>query len=203
MGFQTALSMVFENEGGLQTLDQAKRVGDPGGETKYGITQHTLDGFDRALYRLPELARDLTQEQAERIYSLLFWVEPRMGRVDLWAPGVALFMFDAGVQHGPGLVARAAQRIVGGVVIDGVIGKYTLWAFERYGALPLLLDLAQWRRRLVADWVQRNPKRERLRAGIAKRIDRTLRQAVFEEIVARPTQQAVVLWGGRGVIPGA
>lgn len=198
--FSRSFGLVMDNEGGLLTQKEAQHIGDHSRETMYGITQETLTRL-----RFTLRARDLTLDDAQSIYYSEYWRKPNLDRLSLWSPGVAIFLFDAGVQHGPSRAVRWLQHIVG-TTVDGILGPHSIGTAEKYGAVPCLLDLAAKRRRFLRQWIggargAKRVARERARKGVMDRVDRTLRYAVFEEIENRPTQHAAVLWRGRGFLP--
>lgn len=166
--------IVAHNEGGHVSEEEAKRWGDWGGETMWGITEVTLRGLGLDLD--PE---DLTQEQAREIYREHYWRPVR----DLCqaSPGVALAVYDFGVNSGPRRAVRYLQRIVG-TADDGIVGPNTIALVRHYGALPAILDLSRERRRMLRHWVAKDPRREVLREGLMLRVDRVERAAVKEAV---------------------
>lgn len=101
---------------------------DPGGATKWGVTIRTLvaKGLDLnndgAINRKD--IRDMTPEQAERIYFLEYW--KASGCPDL-PDGVVLVHYDSAVNQGVGRAIRFLQKAAR-VKVDGVFGPKTLAA---------------------------------------------------------------------------
>lgn len=89
------------NEGGYTT-----GVGDPGGETKWGISKRSYPWLD---------VSTLTLEQAKGIYEKDFW--ERLDASSL-PDGVAFQLFDFAVNSGIETAVRALQRAIG-VADDG------------------------------------------------------------------------------------
>ena len=100
-----ALKTVLKWEGGY--VNHPK---DPGGATNMGITQKTLQGWRGA----PVTAEDmkaLTHKEAEAIYKARYWAACQCEALEF---PVALMVFDAAVNHGPG-----RQTAAGGAGRDG------------------------------------------------------------------------------------
>ncbi len=101
---------ILEAEGGL--VDDPN---DPGGLTKYGISQAAFPDLD---------IRNLTPEQAIGIYATDYW-EP--AKCPALPQALALVHFDAAVNCGVGQAARFLQQAVG-VTVDGIVGPVTIAA---------------------------------------------------------------------------
>lgn len=121
--FDEAFRIVVGHEGGY--VDDPK---DPGGRTKYGISQRAHPGVDIAA---------LTLEGAKRIYRESYWDRAHCHIMD---PGLALIVFDAAVNNGVGQAARWLQAALG-VTVDGVIGPATRAAFASANAEEVLTEL--------------------------------------------------------------
>lgn len=111
--FQRAIPILLEEEGGL--VDDPN---DPGGLTKYGISQRSYPGED---------IRALTPEAAATIYARDYW--PASGAEQLPWP-LCLFVFDHGVNAGSVAAIKCLQRAAH-VPDDGRLGPQTLAAVQR------------------------------------------------------------------------
>jgi lysozyme family protein len=132
-----ALKTVLKWEGGY--VNHPK---DPGGATNMGITQKTLQGWRGA----PVTAEDmkaLTHKEAEAIYKARYWAACQCEALEF---PVALMVFDAAVNHGPGRAARLLQEALG-VTVDGAIGPVTLGAAQAKDPAALATEIAA--RRMV------------------------------------------------------
>ena len=137
MDFDTSFSALIGNEGGY-----TPGRGDPGGETKFGISKRS--------YPMEDIP-NLTLERARDIY-----------RHDYWAPAgcdalpepIKFDLFDMAVNSGVHQAVRTLQRAVGQTE-DGLLGSKTLMACQsmspdrlvmRFNACRLLFmtDLAIW-----------------------------------------------------------
>lgn len=105
-----AIVFVLKMEGGL-TEDPA----DPGGLTKYGISQKSYPNLD---------IRNLTEDQAREIYKKDYWLPCSCN--DLPTP-FAIAVFDTAVNQGHTKAKRLLQ-IALDVPVDGVIGDKTIAA---------------------------------------------------------------------------
>ena len=104
--FDAAFAVIVGEEGGY-----ARDPADPGGETKFGISQRAYPALDIAT---------LTLEDAKAIYRRDYWERHRCGEMPWhWA----LAMFDAAINQGGG--ARWAQRALSAAE-DGAVGPETL-----------------------------------------------------------------------------
>lgn len=120
--FDAALAHVLAMEGGFSDDPY-----DPGGPTNFGITLRTyaahtgraLDASSQAAL-IAEL-RAIAPQTVRAIYRTRYW-EP--ARCPTLPPALALFHFDAAVNHGVGTAIRALQEALP-VAVDGEIGPIT------------------------------------------------------------------------------
>jgi lysozyme family protein len=110
--FARAIERVLIHEGG-----DADDPRDPGGRTRWGISQRTYPTLDIA---------KLTRAEAIALYRRDFWT-PLQG--DALPPALAFQALDAAVNHGVGRTVRWLQRLVG-VRVDGQLGPLTLAAIQ-------------------------------------------------------------------------
>lgn len=90
--FEKAISFVLEHEGGL-----VKDKNDPGGLTKYGISQKSYPYLD---------IRNLTLEKAKQIYYENYWLKADCDKISF---PLNLIIFDTAVNCG---VRRAKEFVV-------------------------------------------------------------------------------------------
>lgn len=161
--FERSITLVFGHEGGYVN-DPA----DPGGPTKYGITQKTLSAWRGKPVSAAEV-QGLTLAEASKILQAQYW-RPVRGN-DL-SSGVDHAMFDYAVNSGPAQAAKTLQRIVG-VEVDGIIGARTLAAANNRTAAQLIDALCDARLvflRGLRTW-------KRFGKGWASRVERVRREA--------------------------
>jgi lysozyme family protein len=106
--FEQALEFVFAHEGCFSD-DPA----DSGGLTRWGISQKNHPDVD---------IRNLTQEQATKIYQSEYWDACKCGEMP---PALAFVLFDMAVNQGAGVAVRDLQKLLN-VKVDGIIGAETM-----------------------------------------------------------------------------
>lgn len=122
--FANAVKITLEKEG-VFANDKA----DAGGETKYGISQRFLDGI-----KYPKKARDITKDEAVELYYVHFWKRCNGDNIH---PGIALMLFDYGVNSGVGTACKTLQRVINfepstkDIDVDGAIGNETIKALNK------------------------------------------------------------------------
>ncbi|GLC25054.1 glycoside hydrolase family 108 protein [Roseisolibacter agri] len=130
--FDAAVSVVFGHEGGF-----ALHADDPGGATKFGITQATLAAWRKRPVTVDDV-RSLSRLEAKRIYRARYW---RGTGAELCAefgrPRLALQQLDWAVNGGPKArwYLQAALNAVADVgarplVVDGIHGPATRAALQ-------------------------------------------------------------------------
>lgn len=121
-----AIALMLLIEGG-----EANVQGDPGGHTKYGITQATLDRLNAThamAWGLPTNVTDLDPGHAAMIYANVQW--PAIQGDDLPA-GLAPLVLNAAVNMGEPRAVMLLQETVG-TPVDGQIGPATLYAVHTW-----------------------------------------------------------------------
>jgi len=124
MSFERAVAFTIEQEGSVLVEDPA----DPGGLTKFGISQKSYPRLNIAT---------LTRAEAERIYYTDFWMRVQG---ETWAYPIGLTLFDTGVNAGVVTAIRTLQQCVGAVT-DGVIGPQTRRATTAWDPQVLMLEM--------------------------------------------------------------
>lgn len=127
MNRDQAIALMIQLEGGYANVK-----GDPGGRTKYGITQTTLTLFLSSRLALfdtwPHDVANLVPEQAATIYEAVDWAQ--IHGDDL--PGVlAPLVLNASVNEGEPTAVGLLQECVG-VPVDRVLGSRTLEAVKAW-----------------------------------------------------------------------
>lgn len=107
MSFHHAFELVVGLEGGY-----VNDPDDPGGETKYGISERAFPSED---------IKNLTLDRAKELYHRHYWEK---AQCSLYPPPLDVYMFDCAVNQGPDAAIKLLQRVLG-VKADGVIGPVT------------------------------------------------------------------------------
>ena len=118
--FQHCIDRILAEEGG-----QSNHPADPGGLTKFGISQRAYPTLDIA---------HLTLADAEALYRRDYW-QPIQG--DQLPPGLDLLMLDCAVNQGIVTAIKLLQQSLQ-IRDDGLLGPKTLTAAEV--AMPDVLD---------------------------------------------------------------
>ena len=115
--FEKSVEFTLKMEGGSSVENDPN---DPGGKTKYGISQKAF----------PNLNIDtLTLEEAKEIYRKNYWQACRCDELPF---EFAVCVFDTAVNQGVNKAKRLLQ-IALGVTVDGVIGDKTIAAAFKAG----------------------------------------------------------------------
>ncbi|EHS3288890.1 peptidoglycan-binding protein [Escherichia coli] len=146
---------------------------DSGGETKYGISDRrdgVIDGkTDVNGDGKPDTRiRDLTREQVAQIYWRDYWLP---AGCDQWPDGVAMFVFDAAVQHGVKKAIRILQEAAD-VDADGIIGSRTRKAVSLSTPDWLLARCIVRRSRFYADIIKSKPAQGKYLNGWFNRMEK-------------------------------
>jgi|SRR6185312_7685704 len=118
-----AITLMLRLEGGYADVK-----GDPGGRTKYGITQATLTAQRAANHNLPLDVTDLSIGQAASIYRIVDW---EVMRCDNLPPALAALMLNSAVNQGEPTAVALLQECVK-VPVDFVMGPRTLEAVQAW-----------------------------------------------------------------------
>lgn len=113
MNYRTMIERILSHEGGY-----VNNPADPGGETKWGISQRS---YPNVVIRL------LTREDAIAIYKRDFWDRLNGDRLP---PAIGYQLLDSAVNSGISQSIRFLQRAIG-VADDGAFGPVSLAALQR------------------------------------------------------------------------
>jgi len=102
--FELALAEVLRWEGGY-----VNDANDPGGATNRGITQTTYNAWRREHGKPPRPVAEIGEDEVRAIYRERYWTLVAERWDQAGHPGIALYLFDAAVQHGVG-AARVFER---------------------------------------------------------------------------------------------
>lgn len=128
MDFEQAVRIVLMHEGGLSDIPE-----DPGGLTKFGISQRAFPKLD---------IRNLTLDGAKEIYRQHYWDMCRCDKLPSWA---RLIVFDCAVNQGVARATTFIQRI-GKVKVDGIIGPLTIESLSKVDPMEFVYRYKTQRR---------------------------------------------------------
>lgn len=126
--FDQALAVVIGHEGGF-SAERADAGNWTGGRVGAGVLRGTKFGISAAAYPTIDIG-GLTPEGAAAIYRADYWSRIDGDRLP---PPLALLVFDAAVNNGPGRAIEWLQQSVG-VTVDGKLGPETLVALGNRAA---------------------------------------------------------------------
>lgn len=154
MDFIQAVKIVLGHEGGF-----VDNPDDPGGSTKFGISQRQYPTLD---------IHELTEKEAMQIYERDYWHKMKC---DYLPPQVRLIVFDCAVNQGAPRASMFLQRACGQSA-DGIIGPATIKAATDFSPLFLVDSISRQRMQAYI----RNPNWSTFGKGWAARLlDITLR----------------------------
>jgi len=138
--FKECLKEVLRWEGGYSN-DKYDR----GGATMRGVTTSRYRSYRKARGLAPRPVRQITQKELEEIYHTYYW-QPVAG--DKLPYGLALAVFDFGVNSGPSRSIRYLQEALG-VRADGEMGPITLEAAANRDVERIIKAVCKARLRFV------------------------------------------------------
>jgi lysozyme family protein len=121
--FEVAFTHLMEMEGGY-----VNDPDDPGGETKYGISDRADGKIDGAYNGKP--IKLITLDDAKKIYREKYWNAARCWAVQ--DPAVALHLFDCAVNMGTVAAIKLLQTALRMQLVDGIYGPKTLAAVQTH-----------------------------------------------------------------------
>ena len=160
--FERAFSYVLRNEGVY-----ANDHDDPGGATKYGISQKAYPALNISA---------LTLEEAQKIYFFNYWRKGKFEQIS--DENIAIQLFDLSVNLGTKamtIILQRALRSVGiNVIEDGLFGAQTLSGLNNANPkvlLPAIKSEAAGYYRLIA---AKNPQQQKFLSGWLNRAYRKI-----------------------------
>jgi|GEM_PF-1504764 hypothetical protein len=127
---EESIRKTMAEEGGY--IDNPNRIDQP---TNSGITQPTLNTYNQRHPEadFPENVRELTGQQAEQIYTELYYNDRNIGNIE--NPRIAHAIFDMGVMSSYSNVGRIVQNTINetqgtNLAVDGDIGARTIQALN-------------------------------------------------------------------------
>lgn len=129
MKFDQAVKNVIRIEGEDKITEDPN---DPGGVTKYGISQRAFPNVN---------VRDLTREEAIYLYHTHYWEPVKASQLPA---SLRYHVFDCGVNQGVPVAIKMLQTVLG-VKTDGVIGPVTLAAAQKADEKELLFKFVKAR----------------------------------------------------------
>lgn len=125
--FEQYFPTLLKHEGGF-----SNDKNDGGGATKYGITHEVLSNWRNKPVSIDDV-KNITQEEAKKIYMARYWTPMNMDKVNHQA--LAETLFDMGVNAGIGRAGKMVQLLLNknfgkNLIVDGGIGQNTITAIN-------------------------------------------------------------------------
>lgn len=128
---RASLALVLAHEGG--SVDDPR---DAGGRTRKGVTQRVYDAWRQERGQPKRDVFMISMPEVRAIYLEQYW---RHVRADELPSGLDYAVFDAAVNSGPVQAVKWLQRALGGIAVDGVVGKVTLAAVRAHPDMAVLV----------------------------------------------------------------
>jgi lysozyme family protein len=183
-----AIDLVLDNEGGY--------VNDPddrGGETNFGVTKGTLDAARKQGIVSHNVSKDLTKEEASKIYEEMY-AKPM--RIDELPMGVGAFVMDMGVNQGPQRAVKVLQRVLD-VKQTGKMDDATIEAAREVDPGALIDILARHRLGRYDGIIERDPAQKKFKNGWYSRTYR-MREAAKDMAAGAVDELDRIMKGGDG-----
>lgn len=162
--FELAIPHTLKWEGGF-----VDHPADPGGATNRGIIFSLFKQYAASLGLMPtvEALKNLTEEQAKKIYKIHFW--DKMKGDQFKSQNVANITFDAFVNKGyNGL--KIVQREAG-TTADGIIGPNSLATINAAAPSVLFQGIKDARHKFYVDLAERKPQMKVFLKGWLNRVN--------------------------------
>ena len=159
--FEEALRLTLGFEGGLSSDPL-----DKGGLTNFGVTQHAYDRFRRRNNLNSRPVTLISGLEVMSIYRSDYWLT---AHCDDLPDKLAMCVFDAAVNHGPGKAIRLLQRALN-VPVDGLFGPRTKKALDIADELTTIGRFLDLRQDFYDEIIEHDPSQVRFKRGWANRV---------------------------------
>ena len=159
-----ALPAVLQFEGGY-----VDHPADKGGATNKGITQATFDHFNDARSRKIRPVSEIMEIEVKEIYYFDYWVAGKCDKIK--HPKAVVLHFDSCVNHGISRAAKFLQEAVD-VKVDGIIGKVTLEAVNKYKEQGLIYRYLEIREEFYHRLAEKEPTQKVFLMGWLNRLEK-------------------------------
>lgn len=163
--FDHAFKAVLSHEGGY-TFD----ADDPGGPTKYGVTQADVNQY-WAAYNFPKDVKNLTEENARTFYKVAWWNEYHFDKINSLSLSSKIFdlFVNVGNEEGAKIVQRSCNEIGYTLLVDGAMGNNTISAVNEITfhnrESNLIHNICQEQKNFYESLVQERPELEKFLKG--------------------------------------
>lgn len=147
---------------------------DPGGATKYGITQKTWDVFNVQRGADTSHVRWISKCDAREVYESMYWEPLNLEQVH--SDRIALCIFDQAVNQGLIRATKRAQEVVNfltrgvNLKVDGLLGPKTIKGLNMTSKSNFVPYYLQESRLYYVDLMAANPVLIKFRRGWLNRV---------------------------------
>lgn len=169
-GFQNAIKYILDVEGGYS--DYNSSTGDP--RTNLGIIQSEYDKYRSSKGLSPQSVKNITQDEAEEIYFVDYWVPTGCEQIYKYLPKTAITIFDFAVNSGLGgasSVVASALDIPKGRFDSSMINSI-IKIGTSIGDDTLFKNLVSRRRINYKEIIKRKPQKAVYGPGWQNRLDK-------------------------------
>lgn len=165
--FAKAFEYLLEDEGREYVNDPA----DPGGPTKFGVTQKAYASYlCRPVF--PDEIEKMTENEAHTFYWAEFWSKLNLSEVQNDA--IAISIFDTCILYGLNTGGRMVQGALGFTQRDGIVGPNTIAALNKEDVKSFLGWLHDRVCSHIGSIVIKNSRLQKFEKGWIARADRIL-----------------------------
>lgn len=160
--FERALKLTLGFEGGLSNDPD-----DRGKLTNFGVTQAAYDRFRRLNALSARSVTSITAPEVSALYRTEYWIPAHCPDLP---ERLALCVFDAAVNHGPGQAIRLLQDALG-LTIDGIFGLRTRAAVEDVDEPTVIARYLDARQAFYDAIVSHDPTQSKFAHGWSNRVN--------------------------------
>lgn len=158
---------IFEYSYTWETSKFTDHPSDPGGATRHGITLDRLRLHRKDQTLTADDVRKLGKEEAMEIFEQQYWNFIQGPSIRF--TGVAIFLLDIAIHHGPRDAGTWVQEILG-IEVDGIIGPVTLKHLNMQDPAKMVEWLLNRRVGDFQELIARNPKLKDFEKGWMNRV---------------------------------
>ena len=162
--FESLFPHILKSEGVVFENDPV----DTAGATKFGLITDDLKTYYHDQTKTWEDVKNLTQDEAYKIYKKLYWDSFRADEIK--NDSLAHFIVDGAINQGKGTITKYIQQVCG-IVADGIFGSGSLAAVNAHDPKALFDGLKQKRLDKYNRIVENNPSQQRFIKGWINRLN--------------------------------
>ena len=162
--FESLFPHILKSEGVVFENDPV----DTAGATKFGLITDDLKTYYHDQTKNWEDVKNLTQDEAYKIYKKLYWDAFRADEIK--NDSLAHFIVDGAINQGKGTITKYIQQVCG-ITADGIFGSGSLAAVNEHDPKVLFDGLKQKRLDKYNRIVENNPSQSKFIKGWINRLN--------------------------------